>query len=364
MTVRTQSPNVWVVQRHGAGGAAVGGPITLTAPYNAGLGVGTDRDFGVLPVPLAGGGYAVVWGRLVTEALRYTPEVYQVMTQAFDATGHPLGAPFAGSTTAVRNITIFASRFPAIAPLVGGGYVIAFSGEVGDVNVQRFNADSTAAIAPLQVAPRDAAYIEVVGTSTGGYMVTWADGNNFYPEGSVRAYSAADTPMGPAVPAGAGPNPSQLPTGIAPLKGGGAVLAWDRLTSYQYVFVEPLAPDATAIAQSRVVDVDNPAPPTTAHGAGSVAGLADGGYVVAWTEGDSAPTGGPGGEIHARRFAANGSPAGGETRINLGTTSSLQAGVVALPGGGFIVTWSGIGPDGARHSYERAFSATDLLGTP
>ncbi|MDQ6882138.1 MAG: hypothetical protein M3150_08605, partial [Pseudomonadota bacterium] len=81
----------------------------------------------------------------------------------------------------------------------------------------------------------------------------------------------------------------------------------------------------------------------------------DGGYVVAWSEG---------GEVHARRFAGNGSPVGSETRINQVTTSASQVNVVAGADGGFIVTWSALGPDGARHSYQRVFTATALLGTP
>jgi hypothetical protein len=84
--------------------------------------------------------------------------------------------------------------------------------------------------------------------------------------------------------------------------------------------------------------------------------LADGGYVVAWIEV---------GEVHARRFAADGTPVGEETRINLVTTSSAGPVTVgAMAGGGFMISWSGVGADSLRSSYARVFPATGLLGFP
>jgi hypothetical protein len=91
-------------------------------------------------------------------------------------------------------------------------------------------------------------------------------------------------------------------------------------------------------------------------GLAGVAGLADGGYVVAWLEA---------GEVHARRFSAGGSPAGTETRINLATTAAERPiAVVATADGGFMITWSGVGTDGIRRNYARTFPANGLLAAP
>ncbi len=126
-------------------------------------------------------------------------------------------------------------------------------------------------------------------------------------------------------------------------------MVWVRFesitSSTPYVHVLQLAPDATPLGAERIVDGSTA--PANGHAAGAVAGLADGGYVVAWIEV---------GEVHARRFAADGTPAGGETRVNLVTTSvEAPLDVVAMAGGGFMITWSGVGTDGVRSNYGRLF---------
>lgn len=72
----------------------------------------------------------------------------------------------------------------------------------------------------------------------------------------------------------------------------------------------------------------------------SVALLPDGGFVVAWTNFGQA-TNDPSFSIEARRFAADGTPQGGEFQVNT-TTQWLQAlpSVAADSNGNFVVTWS------------------------
>jgi hypothetical protein len=115
------------------------------------------------------------------------------------------------------------------------------------------------------------------------------------------------------------------PTFISPLAGVGAVMVWVRFesstsstSSTPYVHVLQLAPDATPLGAARIVDGSTA--PANGHAAGAVAGLADGGYAVAWIEV---------GEVHARRFAA--------------------------ANGGFMITWSGVGSDSVRSNYGRVF---------
>jgi hypothetical protein len=347
---RMQGTDTWVLQRYGADGQPAGAEATIAPPL-----IAADWASGLSIAPLTGGGYAVMWIRLVLFE-RFGGSVYQVMTQSFTAAGAPIGSPLSIAETIPGRYWI--SRpiaMPQIAALMGGGYVVVWglqSHTDSAVYAQRFNADGTPAAAVHQVALAGTGYFGVTGLTTGGYMVTWggAEGTT----GFVRAYSSTDAPLGSAQPAG--PSWSDFfgvgggePTFISPLAGGGAVMVWVRFESFTsptpYVHVLQLAPDASPLGAARIVDGSTA--PANGHAAAAVAGLADGGYVVAWIEV---------GEVHARRFAADGTPAGEETRINL-VTSSVEAplDVVAMAGGGFMITWSGIGTDGVRSNYGRVF---------
>ena len=348
---RLQGTSTWVLQRYGADGQPAGGETTL-APA-----MGPD-DSALTITPLTGGGYAVSWLALV-QFERFGGSLYNVMTQSFSPAGVAINSALSlGQTIPGRYWISRAIALPQIAALAGGGYVVIWalpSHTDSGIYAQRLNADGTPAAAAHQVTPDGSGYLGVTGLATGGYIVNWGGGGD---TGFVRAYSAADVPLGPAQPAGPGwagfgPGGDQPTFGTA-LAGGGAVMAWVRFESFTsptpYVHILPLTPDATPLGAARIADGSTA--PAMGHSAAAAAGLADGGYVVAWIEL---------GEVHARRFAADGSPAGAETRINLVSTSAEgPVAVVAMAGGGFMISWSGVGTDGARSNYARVFADTGL----
>lgn len=348
---RKQGTDTWVLQRYGADGKSVGGEAVVTLPAVSEL---TEI------APLAGGGYASAWLVLV-EFQRFGQSVYNVFTQSFTATGAPIGSPVLIAPT-IPGWHWFTRPLanPRVAGLAGGGYVLVWAQHDGvasflSIYARRFNADGTPAGTVQQVAPTGNGYLGVIGLSTGGYLVTFGIG---MPDGAARAFGPDDTPLGPAQPAGPGwadyPINDGAPPAMAPLAGGGAVIAW-VLQNFPYVRVQQLAPDATPLAGPRIVDDSIFAPPSDTHSSPAVLGLPDGGYVVAWIEA---------GEVHARRFSANGTPAREETRINLVTTSAQPpVAVVAMADGGFMICWSGVGADGVRRNYGRAFPAGGLLAT-
>jgi hypothetical protein len=345
---RQPQPNAWVLQRYGADGQPVGAETTV-APA-----MGQDAWAAGI-APLAGGGYAAVWMELV-EFQRFGGSIYNLLEQSFTATGAPIGSPLQIAQT-IPGLYWYPRppAMPQVAALAGGGYVLVWGQSNGTglgVYARRFNADGTPAGAAQQVAPVGNGYLGVVGLSTGGYLVTW--GTVGVPDGGARAYGPDDAPLGTAQPAG--PAWSDFPVNggaapvIAPLAGGGAVIVWLRDT-FPYVRVQQLAPDGTPLASARIVDDSTSLAPT--HNAPAVAGLPGGGYVVAWIET---------GEVHARRFAANGTPAGAETRVNLVTTSvQPPIAVAAMAGGSFTISWNGVGADGTNKNYARVFPANGLL---
>ena len=79
----------------------------------------------------------------------------------------------------------------------------------------------------MQVTPDGSGYLGVTGLANGGYLVSWGGTG---PTGHVRAFSATDIPLGPAL--AAGPSWSDMmtrpfsagPVILTPLAGGGAVV--------------------------------------------------------------------------------------------------------------------------------------------
>jgi len=89
----------------------------------------------------------------------------------------------------------------------------------------------------------------------------------------------------------------------------------------------------------------------------NIAALADGGFVVTWS---SFGQDGSGYGIYGQRYDAPGNPSGGEFRVNTHTASDqVYSSVAALPGGGFVVTWTSNGQDGSnRGIYGQRYDAS------
>jgi Ca2+-binding RTX toxin-like protein len=135
---------------------------------------------------------------------------------------------------------------------------------------------------------------------------------------------------------------SQINPVITALAGGGHVVIWTSYLqdgAYYGIYSQRYAADGSAVGVETRVNT------TTAdnQAQASVAGLADGGYVVTWT---STNQDGSSDGVYSQRYAADGSAAGVETRINI-TTSGAQANsqVAALDDGGYLVTWTSPGQD-------------------
>ena len=83
----------------------------------------------------------------------------------------------------------------------------------------------------------------------------------------------------------------------------------------------------------------------------------DGSFVIVWQSGTTTDT-----SVFGRRFTAQGTPVGGRFLLSSSTEGNQSEPSVALtPGGGFVAAWtSGLFPYGSRHSdvYARVFDAT------
>ena len=273
-------------QRFAADGTPVGSEQTIIKDMYY-------DPYGVDVVALAGGGYVAIWERHGNAAWDTAPEGY---FRVFDADGHPVGPP-------VRPDPFFAG--PEL-----GAQVIALAG--GGFAIMKFHLDD------LQ------------------------NGNLDF---EVRVYSAAGVQQGTAFEVS---NVAQEESDmeLVALAGGGFLAAWmaHPPNEFSHVFVRVFGADGAPVGGNIRID----APPADRSVFVQAMALADGGFVVSWTEGAPAT---PDSQIMAQVFSATGLALSDPKLIasfeqtfgGYADTHSLHE----LPGGEILITWQSL--EGGLH---------------
>ncbi|MCP5155360.1 MAG: tandem-95 repeat protein [Ectothiorhodospiraceae bacterium] len=301
-----------------------------------------DAQESAASATLADGSYVVVW-----ESRLQDGSGEGVYAQRFDASGTPLGVEFRVNTTTASD-----QREPDVAALSGGGFVVtwtdtAIDGSGTAVMAQRFATDGSALGAEFRVNTTTSgnqtdAAIAGVGT---GFVVVWtdqasADGSSWGVFG--QRYDAAGTALGAEFRVNTTTTNAQYEPAIAALAGGGFVVVWrdDSGGDGNAAGIFGQRYDAAGAAVGAEFQINSQT--ASSQFDPSVAGLVGGGFVVSWTSNAAAPTGdGSGNAVFAQRFDASGATVGAEFRVNETTLSNqTDSDVVALGGGGFVVTWS------------------------
>ncbi len=171
----------------------------------------------------------------------------------------------------------------------------------------------------------------MAGLTTGGFVFVWETVNPRNPSNVLlysQRYAANGVAAGGPVQIASGLDLT-YPPDVAPLAGGGYVVAWEATGE-----VKAQRFSAVSVPVGGVIDVNE----TTAgtQNQPSVALLSDGKFVVVWEGPDSSETG-----IFARVFNSDGTAKTGELAVN-GTTQDGQfaPSVAGLDGDNFVVTWS------------------------
>lgn len=133
---------------------------------------------------------------------------------------------------------------------------------------------------------------------------------------------------------------AQVQQDMAKLNDGGYVVVWSSPAAEggsTGVYAQRYAADGTPVGGETRIGTNT----ANDQAQPSVAGLADGGYVIAWASLDSSGTAdGNGLGIYLQRFAADGSPLNTQQQVNTVSLLSQAAPHVAgLAGGGYVVTW-------------------------
>lgn len=224
---------------------------------------------------------------------------------------------------------------PALAALEDGGFLAVWhrlesQGGKDGIVAQRFDHDGNAVGLDFAVSAGTAGTLAqpaAAGLVDGGFIVTWTapddHGNGVF----QQRFSAFGAKIGGAVAVNTTTLGSQRESDVAALNDGGWVVAFTDQSGVTCKIFDAgglvVLPDTRVDNLATVSAKENP----------RISVLSDGNFVITWTDNSK-------GGVHARLFAADGVPKGGEFRINgLPDTGNGDHDVTALEDGGFVISW-------------------------
>jgi hypothetical protein len=287
-------------QRYDAGGNPLGGQFQVNT-YT------TYDQFSPSVAADGSAGFIVVWSSGSDFGGGPDGSELAVEGQRFDASGQPLGGEFQ-----VNTYTPFKQWYPAVAA-GGGGFVVAWQSQgssgtdtsFNSIHAQRFDPSGNPQGSEFQVnsyTTRGQSYPSVAMQSSGDFVVVWKSGDyTGGPDGSDSSVEGQRFD----------PNGGTL---------GGEFQANTYTTNFQ--------------EWPRAL------------------GTPDGGFLVAWDSFGSFGSDSSGYSVQARRFAADGAPAGTEFQVNGYTTSTqMEPALAADAHGNFVVAWTSFGSSGTDSDY-------------
>ncbi len=324
-------------QRYGAGGAPVGVEFRVNSTNN--------DEFDPAVVGLPGGGFVVAYS--VGQGLL----VLQRFTAAGAADGPPLSA------------AVFDVSQPALTALESGGYVLTYT-QAGSIVAARFTAAGAQEGAAFRVTNPDGfgkSDSAVAALAGGGFVVTWTSNGQDGSSGGVygRRYDAAGAALGAEFRVNTTTANSQLASSVAGLPGGGFVVTWESFQDGDIYGIYAQRYDASGAAVGGEFRVNTQTLGNQSQS--SVAVLAGGGFVVTWTSTNQDGTG-AGNGVYSQRYTDAGAAVGGETLVNVTTQGDQDSSAVAgLAGGGYVVAFQS--PDAQNEGvFTRLF--TDQTSAP
>jgi len=276
----------------------------------------------------------------------------EIAARRYARHGAALGAQFV-----VNNLTTAVEYVSRVAADDSGRFVVVWDslGSAGNdtsftsIQARRFTATGTPAAAQFQVNTVTTDYQrepDVAAAGNGRFVVVWTSevSTGSDAEGTSiqgRLYDAAGTPLTAQFQVNSHTPNDQSKPSVAMDPAGNFVVAWESYSSPgtdgDFRSVQARRYDSAGTAQGAQFQVNTyttgvqTEPDVTLDGSGR--------FFVAWTSNEA--TGDPDLEsIQAQRYAANGSPLGGQFQVNLHTTSAqANPSIASGDDGAFVVTW-------------------------
>lgn len=323
------------------------------------------EDYEPAVAGLANGGHVVVWANHDGQ--------FGVRAQVFSDLGTPLGTEFQVNQASVYSGSDFDGPLPRVASLGAHGFVVTWTGvdESGKgVFARLYNASGTpTSDAFLINSTTD--FMQGYGSVSAledGFVAAWTSEVLLSPNRVfVQRFDFSGAAVGEELQVNATMTGQQGGASVATLADGDFVVAW---TGYaegydSEIFAQRYDGDGTPQGSTFRVNTYR----TDFQSAPSIAALENGGFLVAWT---SYAQDGNGNGVYAQRFGADGNAQGVEFKVNAYTLGHQIAGqVVGLSDGGFLVTWEGTSATDDFGVYAQVYAANGsasgsafLLNTP
>ena len=294
---------------------------------------------------LPGIGFVVVW-----TSANQDGSGHGVYGQGFDGAGNPLGSEFQ-----INTYTNSEQERPAVTGLPDGSFVVTWQSNTQDTDVygvyaRHYDDQGNPSAAEFQVntTVTNVQYLpSIAALADGSVVITWTAGGA--PDGADtgvygQIYDASGDAVGGEFLINTYTASHEQLSAVAGLAGGGFVVTWQTedhdgdgygIFGQLYDGIGNTVGSEFLINSHTANDQQRP----------SVAGLADGGFVVTWMsqgqDGDDEGT-------FAQIFDASGAPVGSEFQVNT-TVANEQSNpsVTALADGGFLIVWTDPVHDGA-----------------
>lgn len=200
----------------------------------------------------------------------------------------------------------------------------------------------------------DVSYEKITSLAGGGFVLTWESYGPFS-DGGIHAqiYDAAGAAIGDPVWVDRTGYNDQFPS-VAATPDGGFLITWNAYSAATGADIVAQRYDSSGSAVGNEFRINSTLPGQQFES--SIASTSDGGFVVTWLSDQQQQ--GNNLDIYAQRYDAAGAALGGEFQVNTATSGTQSAAAIAaLKGGGFVVTWESLAPDGSGSIYAQLYGS-------
>ena len=340
-------------QRYNAAGVAVGSEF-LVNTFTEG-----DQNSPAVAMD-SSGGFVVTWMSADQDG-----SGFGVFGQRFAADGSTLGAEFR-----VNQTTQSTQSDPSIAKHSSGSFIVTWSsfeqdGSSGGVFAQRFDMNGLPVGPEFRVNSFTSGYqggARVQMASDGSFVVVWQSEGQDGSEWGIYAqrYDATGNPQGSEFRVNTFTTSYQINPALAVEPDGDFTIAWRSAGqdgSGDGVYAQRYLANGTAVNSEFRINT------TTLNSQDEVSLGTDslGNLVAAWSswQQDGSDRG-----IYAQLYSTDGSPRGGEFRVNTFTNNSQRRAAVAVDADGdYLIVWESDDQDGSSEEvYGQRFTASKLSG--
>ncbi|MEM8556795.1 MAG: T9SS type A sorting domain-containing protein [Bacteroidota bacterium] len=292
----------------------------------------------------ADGDFVIAW-----ESFARDGSNYDIFAQRYKADGTPEGSEFLVYTLTRRD-----QRRPSVGVDADGDFVIAWQGNNPngngvDIYAQRYTADGTPQGSEFRVntyTPSGQTLASVGVDADGDFVIAWqSDGQDGFGFGiNAQRFAADGTPQGSEFQVNTYTAINQSHPSVGIDTDGDFVIAWGSFGqdgSDYGIYAQRYAADGTPQGGEFQVNTFTP----ITQGRPSVAVDADGDFVISWS---SLYQDGHDYGIYAQRYASDGVPQGPEFLVNTVTPGRQRFSSVGVDADGdFVIAWQSLRRDGS-----------------